>query len=207
MKKLLLIVSVISLSGCAVGRVNYDQPSTIQPLSNYKEINRPKDAVWNASVANLGKQFYIINNLDKQSGLINISYTGDPERYVDCGTITSYVKNLSGERVYKFPSSRARQSYELLDKRTLFSVDRRTNLEGRINLIFEDLGGNKTRVTANTHYTVTKQADVKNRHGEAGTFTATASFNSGGAGKFTGNEDQLCVPSGQLEQDILTAIQ
>jgi len=98
MNHLLFILVTITLSGCVSGKVDYMRPSQQSSLSNSKIINRSRDEVWNSSVPQLGKQFFVINNLDKSSGLINISYSGDPEKYVECGTITSYVRNVRGER-------------------------------------------------------------------------------------------------------------
>jgi len=82
-------------------------------------------------------------------------------------------------------------------------------LEGRVNLIFEDLGSNQTRVTANTRYGLTKLAEVKNVQGAMQTFSDTISFNSGSSAQFPRNPNASpteCFPNGKLEQDILSAI-
>jgi len=88
MKKLVLAsLSLCVLAfGCA-GRLEYRPPNSIAPQQNSVEINKSKDAVWKIIVPAIGKNFFVINNLDKESGIINISYSGDPERYVDCGYI------------------------------------------------------------------------------------------------------------------------
>lgn len=142
--------------------------------------------------------------------MINISYTGDPEKYIDCGTITSYVKNARGERTYQFPASRSQQFFEAMEGINLFFVDRRMSLEGRVNLIFEDLGENQTRVTANTRYAITKQIEVKNVQGLSQNMSDTISFGSGSKGVFPATNTNVpateCIPNGRLEQDILSAI-
>ena len=107
-----LVIAALSLcvAACA-GKVDYIRPTaSVSPSFNVKTVERSRDAVWNASVPELGKQFFVINNLDKSSGLMNISYTGDPERYIDCGRITSYVKNARGERTYDFAGAKAQQT-------------------------------------------------------------------------------------------------
>jgi hypothetical protein len=77
MKHLAAITLVVVLAGCASATSNYQPPST--SARNYsKEVNRPKDLVWNDTVAALGQRFFVINNMDKASGLINLSYSGDP---------------------------------------------------------------------------------------------------------------------------------
>ena len=115
MKNAVPLVALLFLAGCA-GKLDYVRPSTAPgSANNTKIIDKPREAVWNSSVPELGKQFFVINNLDKSSGLINVSYNGDPEKYIDCGRVTSYVKNARGERTYDFPASKANQQYEVMN--------------------------------------------------------------------------------------------
>jgi hypothetical protein len=66
----------LCLAACA-GKVDYIRPaSQAAPSANAKVIAKPRAAVWSASVPELGKQFFVSNNLDKSSGLINVSYNG-----------------------------------------------------------------------------------------------------------------------------------
>lgn len=211
MRYLVIAALSLTLAACA-GKVDYIRP-TAQPgaTSNVKIVDRPRDAVWSASVPELGKQFFVINNLDKSSGLMNLSYTGDPERYIDCGRITSFVKNAQGERTYDFSGAKAQQSYEVFNPGgALFFIDRRMNVEGRVNLIFEEIGPNTTRVTANTRYVVTRTQTVRSTSNNfPQTRTDTISFNSGGGAPFpagsTGQSAE-CVSTGSLEREILSAI-
>ena len=211
MRNLLIATLSLCVAACA-GKVDYIRPTTqVSPSSNIKTVERTRDAVWDASVPELGKQFFVINNLDKSSGLMNISFTGDPERYIDCGRITSYVRNMQGERTYDFPGAKAQQSFEVMDPSVgLFFIDRRMNLEGRVNLIFEDTEQKTTRVTANTRYVVTRTLTVrKARNNFPQTFTDTISFNSGGSASFPLNAQgptAECVSTGALEREILSAI-
>ena len=205
-----LILTTILLAACA-GKTDYIRPtSSASPGMNIRSVDRPRDAVWNSIVPELGKQFFVINNLDKSSGLINISYSGDPERYIDCGRITSYVKNARGERTYNFPGSRAQQSYEVMNPGVgLFFLDRRMTLEGRVNLVFEDVNSTSTRVTANTRYAVTRSQDVRDVNGASRNFSHTITFNSGTGASFPGNSDGQateCVSTGALEREILSTI-
>src|SRR2546422_6002790 len=89
-----VILGFSLLAGCASASFNYRPPdSSVRP--NYtKDLNRSRDQIWNDAVAALGQRFFVINNLDKASGLINISYSGDPARYVDCGSFTVAVSGL-----------------------------------------------------------------------------------------------------------------
>jgi hypothetical protein len=201
-------IAVLALVGCA-GKVDYIRPSAQAiPGQNTKLISKSRDAVWAAAVPELGKRFFVINNLDKSSGLINVSYSGDPERFIDCGRITSFVKNARGERTYNFPGASAQQTYEVMNNRGLFFIDRRMDLEGRVNLIFEEVGPNETRVTASTRYIVKRSATVRDVQGHSANVDHSITFNSGGAAQFPGGADGAteCAATGALEREILSVI-
>lgn len=210
MKYAPLILTTLFVAGCA-GKLDYVRP-IIKPgtANNSKTIEKSRDAVWNSSVPELGKQFFVINNLDKSSGLINVSYNGDPEKYIDCGRVTSYVKNARGERTYDFPGAKAQQQYEVMDNGWLFYINRRLSLEGRVNLVFEELSPTQTRVTANTRYVVQRQlTGTSAADGIPRSFSDSISFNSGSSSAFAPNKHGQateCVATGVLEREILSAI-
>jgi hypothetical protein len=204
----ILIASI--LVACA-GKTDVIRPTAQpSPASNIKIVDRPRSAVWDSSVPELGKQFFVINNLDRASGLINVSYNGDPEKYVDCGRVTSYVKNLAGERTYNFPGSKAAQQYETMTNGQLVFFDRRMSLEGRINLVFEETSPTQTKVTANTRYVLQRNITAK-VPGENLSQSASdsISFSSVKGESFPPNNQGLvleCVPNGELERQLLEAI-
>jgi len=210
-------------AGCA-GKYDYVRP-TIVPSSpeNVKVIGKPRDAVLSTSLPKLSRRFRVIDTLDQSSGVINVNYNGNPEKYIDCGRITSYVMDVRGERTYDFPASRAWQSYEaMLPSTGLLKINRRMSLEGRVNLVFEDLGPNRTRVTVNTRYVVQLQINGRNANSTSpptlldttasnpvGSSSFTISFNSGGSSSFPPLSDGRaveCVATGALEQEILSFI-
>lgn len=201
------VITALLLAGCA-GKMDYTPP--VKPLGtiNQKIIDMPREAVWNSIVPELGKQFFVINNIDKSSGLINLSYSGNPERYIDCGNITSYVKNARGERTYNFPASKAQQRYEVLDGNGLFMIDRQMTLEGRMNLIFEEINPKQTRVSANTRYVVQKKLKVFNfANNMTYPFDDSISFNSNSSASFPNSSiNTECLSTGKLEEEILALI-
>ena len=210
--------------GCA-GKYEYVRPTVLpSEPQNVKVIGRSRDAVLNTSLHLLSERFRSSNNnLDQSSGIINISYNGDPEKYIDCGRITSYVMDVRGERTYDFPASRAKQLYEaMLPSVGLLKIDRKMSLKGRVNLVFEELGPNRTRVTANTCYVI--QLNINGRNvtnntpltlsdipafNPVGSSSYTITFNSGGSSSFPPLSDGgavECVATGALEQEILSFI-
>lgn len=204
------LTAIVTLGGCA-GQLTYTEPASNVSM-NTKTVNAPLDKVWVESVPALGKDFFVINNIDKSSGLINISYSGDPARYIDCGRMHSYVKNMRGERNYDFPIATPEDEYEAMVNGTLFRVRRTMKLDGRANIIFQAEGANKTKVTVNTRYVLKRRVSVL----QAGASIPSSrndeiAFNTGASASFPSlgiDEGQatVCQPNGQLESTILDAI-
>lgn len=194
-----------------MGHNSYTPPKAYK-LESSKVVAKSYDALWAEAVPELGKQFFVINNLDKASGLINLSYSGDPEKYVDCGSAATEVSNARGKRDYFFPASTAYTTYETFipQVRQLATIQRRMSLEGRVNLIFEKLDASQTKVTANVKYILTRQATGRLATGQfMGTDTETVSFTNSQKGQFrapqSGNAT-TCVATGALEKSVLDSI-
>lgn len=219
MKHLLFIfLFLVFLSGCA-GQFTYTPPGSPAPGSNSIILNESKDVIWTKMIPKLGERFFTINNLDKSSGLVNITYKGDPEAYVDCGRTESRVKNVRGERTYDFPVSRANQEFEAFIGSELFVVTRKMVLEGRMNLIFEEMGENKTKISAKAQYVLTntqtnRQISALIDTNEKGTMdadieevTEAINFNSNGSASFRTIPNAKCQPTGKFEKDVLSLVQ
>ena len=202
------VLFVLALAAGCAGKYDYVRPTSDGRADNVKIVDRPRDAVWSATVPALGAQYFVINSLDKSSGLINLSFSGDPEANVDCGRITTYVKNLRGERTYEFPGARAAQVYEYMapDGGALYSINRRMGLEGRVNLILEELGPNQTRATVTVRYVVSKNIDSVNTEGRRNHLQEAISFNTGASAAFPTGKTE-CVGLGKIERDVLGLVQ
>ena len=210
MYRVLAVLVAVALAGCA-GKVDYFKPGVVMATSgNFKTLNKSKDDVWKNAVPELGKQFFVINNIDKDSGLIDISYSGDPEKYVDCGRVVSFVKNAHGERIYDFAGSKASQQYEIMVSPHLFNIARQMKLDGRMNLVFEEVEQGKTRVSANTRYVVERKfVVVPISNGIPQSMADSVSFNTGTRGAFQLTRDGQgteCIATGTLEQEVLSLI-
>ena len=205
--RFLTILMTSFIGGCS-GEFNYTPPRSPEPVNNTVVINQPFDAVWERAIPSLGTSFFVINNLERDSGLINVEYSGDPEQYIDCGRLRSTVSNARGERVYDFPLASAQEIYEVMDPGqgiNLTFIDRRLQLLGRANIIFEEAGTAQTRVTVNARYVVERTVRMQAVSGETRVSEDTLSFNSGGADTF-GDGETRCVANGSLEQDVLELI-
>lgn len=204
MKKVACIASVLALSACA-GKYDYTPPRAYSQTQNTVTVDSSKDDVWKKLIVSLGKNFFVINNMDKESGFINISYNGDPELFVDCGVISSYVKNARGERTYTFPGSRARMDYEIMsDKLDLYQVRREMALEGRVNVIVQPVTDKTTSVSVNTKYVLTRTTTARDVEGRVNVAKADANFNTGQTGTMPGYPQSLsCSSTGKFERDII----
>ena len=96
--------------------------------------------------------------------------------------------------------------YEVLDHSGFYTIRRRMSLDGRMNLVFEEMGPTRTRVTANTRYIITRSIQVEGFRRD----DSSISFNSGSVGYFPviGPEPDAtkCVATGKLERDVLSLI-
>ena len=211
MKIIASLLAIAFISGCAWKSPDVRLNTASSPSANYKVIDKPREAVWDASVPELGKQFFAVNNLDKSSGLINISYSGDPEKFIDCGNITSYVKNTQGERTYDFPGARAQETYEIMKGDVLFRIDRKMSVGARVNLVFEEINPNQTKVTAKTFYVVQKNVTARRADNNfSQSWSDSISFKTGGSSPLPNDGNSaaatVCMANGELEREILSAI-
>jgi hypothetical protein len=195
-KFLLCLVSVVS--GIACGTTNWAPPEQSQTLANYVVIQQSFDDAWSHAIPQIGKSFFVINNIDKSSGILNISYSGDPEQYVDCGTV--HVEY--GTQKVDFPGAKADTAYTGPSGGILpASVHRKVGLDGRMNIVFEKITATSTRVTVNARYIVAVHIvkQVGQYPPQTGEFSAQ--FNTGGEASFLGGG--TCRPNGKFEQTVL----
>lgn len=161
LSSLAILLALFLSAGCATVKVSghqYDNPIQ-KSIANEKVVNEPFSAVWDRSVAKLSSSFFVINNIDKQSRLINLSFSTDmAEKYVDCGQTTrdfsfqgetsSYTYEVAEDSFYKSISKWG--AYKNLP--AVAQVTRTTNLDGRINLYMAPVNSTKTKVAANVRY-------------------------------------------------------
>jgi len=199
LRNMTILVTASLLSAC-VGKVDVIAPTAHGSQTNEKTIDRSKDQVWADLIPALGREFFVVNNMDKSSGFINISYNGDASKYLDCGRIISHVENLRGKRDYDVNAAAPRALYETLRDGDLKSYDRRTELDGRININIVEQQRNKTIVSVNAKYVLTVSTIIWDPAGHRTIDQYKLNFNTGGYDKGAFIE---CRPNGNLERDIL----
>ena len=116
--------------------------TAVKPIQNEAVINKPFSQVWDELVKGLAKSFYVINNIEKASRLINVSFsTESPQSYVNCGkSIRTYERDneranyeyeIAASSTYKLAAGRVGQYGQYIGT---LHVHRSTSLEGRVNV-------------------------------------------------------------------------
>ncbi len=210
----LLLAAALPLAGCAATSTTTHNEPTPVDIANEATINKPFDEVWDGLIANLAKSFFVINNVDKTSRIINVSFSADePGDLIDCGT--SY-------RTYKQGAFSENYTYKTTDPVSyLYAppnglpvlVQRTTALEGRAN-VYVAPKDQKTEISVNARYIFTVNGIVTqlNEYRQPIGYPATQppftkSFETRAPGKFKDDDGTVwgCHSTGALEERILDA--
>ena len=66
---------VFVVCGCVSGTSRFTPPAEARTVVNHRVIAKPFDEVWANLLSELTESFFEINNLEKGSGLINVSFS------------------------------------------------------------------------------------------------------------------------------------
>jgi hypothetical protein len=176
-------------------------------------LRDPFEAAWSKPVRAVGGSFFVMNNIVKNSKIINLSYSGDPEKYVDCGHVAVNVNEPISTTTYRFPGARRHVEFRSARGFRTSFVNRQMSLEGRINILFEGLEKNETGVKVVVRYLLTRTGTeavpdhLKNSSSTLPLPPLIFSFTTGGSDSTTGETTFTCRPTGAMEKaliDILT---
>jgi hypothetical protein len=176
-RTVLLFFIVTLISGCATQGVStqrYVEPP-VRTFTNEVIIEKPYSQVWDALVKQLSKSFYVINNIDKESRIINVSFVSTkPDDFIDCGrTYRTYTQGDNIERYEYETASKSRFKVATPNKINqnyagFILVQRDTSLDGRSNIYVAPNEGspNVTTVTVNARYilTIKVRQDLYGQH-------------------------------------------
>ena len=165
-RKIIVLITAMLALGCAtqgISRYLYYENTPVQ-VKNEIVVAKPYTQIWDIMVKEIAKSFFVINNIDKESRIINVSFsTNSPSAYVDCGkshrTYTQgdktevYDYDTAGPAIYKVATGR--QENKLLSYYAV--VRREALLEGRSNIYIAPIekDSNNTIVTVNTRFILT----------------------------------------------------
>lgn len=197
-------VSTCMLAACATSTVNYTPPVSVA-VSNSKVTPAAFEPTWDKLVRELSSDFFVINNIDKASRLINISFSSNhPSEFVDCGRSVRTFKNARGERRYDYAAADSSEFTAANKQGTAFNYRRTTKLDGRTN-IYVAPEGTGTVVTVNSKYVLNVQFRAFNLDGgPAGNESFSWDFST--KQPFSDGEVR-CYATGAIERRILQLVE
>ena len=153
MKKILSsLVMTIFLWSCAIEKEKLTEnvgkyvPTNIDN-TNFKNsliTNKNYDETWTSVNDFVNDSFFKIENLDKDSGLLTLSFgSKEPENFIDCGDF-EYTLFFTGEEF--------KGSYIDYVKSGLLAV-----LEAKMNINIQKIDNESTKISINTNYTFSTQ--------------------------------------------------
>jgi len=194
---LILVLTVLLISCTAIP--NYTPPLSAVKYPVSVTINKSKNELWPILMKELSNEFFVINNIDKSSGLINLSYDVDPTNYIDCGFISfnsesNIDKQKASSKMIKFPFNGPFENSAIRTYRYM-------SLSGRINVFVNQVKKYKTVVKVNIRYKISKRVERKGAY----PYVSNAVSNSNDRAVF--REGTICYPTGKLERKVLDAIE
>lgn len=196
------LLGLVLFAGCA-GRFDYVRPASVETPPHVLIVTKSREEVWRQVSRSLVKDRFLLDGIDREAGVVTLTYAGDPEPYVDCGYITSYVTNVRGERTYRFAAATASTEYEIMTGTEILSIVRRLTLDARIAVTMTAVDTTATRISATTRYTLVRTMLVHDAKRRSRTISDFISFDTGQEATFPGAV--ACRASGMLETDVLSA--
>ena len=153
MKRILSsLIMIILLSSCSVEKEKLTEnvgkyvPPNIED-TNFKNsiiTNKNFEETWTSVIDFVNDSFFKIENLEKDSGLLTLSFgSKEPENFIDCGDF-EYTLFFTGEEF--------KGSYIDYVKSGLLAV-----LEAKMNINIQKIDNESTKITINTNYLFSTQ--------------------------------------------------
>ena len=219
MRKVILALLALAvcavLMGCASKTEFSSTQATAYPSENTMVYNSNVNKVWDAAIKSIGEKFFVLDNIQKDSKIITLSFGADnPDNYIDCGRVTVDTKGMSNSGTYSYAGAQAMATYYVADPGMPHPqpVTRTARLEGKANIVFAEEGKDKTRVTVNARYVLAVKFEGQRLVVGAWTSYLMPTSNSRAASFNTGQEGTLegtplrCVTRYTLEKTILEGI-
>ena len=200
--KTLLLLAALSVTGCS--QMTYSPPTVPAKTSNSITIAQPRDAFWPAFTAALKAGPYPVKNVDDDKGVINLSYSGDPEKFLDCGEIAGQSYGQASQS----PAARANQTFQvILTTFSVYTLTRQLSLDSNVDVSVKAIDPQRTTVAVNTGYVLNRKTALKVDEYEIRGVADSIAFNGDGAGVFEkvfpDDEPPTCRSRGVMEKEIL----
>jgi hypothetical protein len=189
-----LALTSVVLTGC--NSFDYKGPQGTSPKANEVVAKMTFDAAWDRLIDHASKTFFSIENFEKQSGLLTLSFGADQaSRFIDCG----HVDARTGGATFSGP-------YADYVTRQLGG-----SLTGKMNLLVQRVSATETKIRVNARYMLYAPASIQPYATQPAT---TWAFDTGGAStQAVANPlnpsapTRSCIPTGAAEAEILKAFE
>ena len=206
-KCLIALAVAAALVGCSSSRMDWQAPARNE-VPQTKVSDASFDRFWNRYVEDLSQSFFSINNISKESRIINVSFsTSEPGEYVDCGAATrswagGYVP--AGSITYN-PADSVDYYEQRPGTMVLLEVSHRTRLEGRFNVYIAPKGS-RTQVRATARYSLIVDITKSDNqlYNQNKNYVVTLDSNSAAYPSFGEEQFVECVSTGKLEEALLS---
>ncbi|MEZ5930806.1 MAG: hypothetical protein R3F54_02430 [Alphaproteobacteria bacterium] len=203
--KLLAVLVVLAIAGCSSSAplkdmVGYVPPTSLPAQPKRTLVADSEDQVWTRLVDFLQSSAFEIDHIDPGKRLLVARYSGDPEPFIDCGSIVTHQGGALGQIAGS--ASSIALSYEIDNEPVV--LNRLLNLDSRIivRLARQPQG---TVIKTDTTYVVTKTVDVTDLSGAVREGSReTVSFEAGNRGEFS--KGTACQPNGSLDLAVLQSL-
>ncbi len=132
------------LVSCVTQRATYEPPEPVDRDDRHRRVvNRPYDDVWDALIQHAAATYFLIDNFEKDSGLITLTFGSEnPSDFVDGGlwTLKAFKHGHSFEFDGKYVDYLA--TYQEL------------TLIGRMNIVVRAISTDQCEVAVNARYIV-----------------------------------------------------
>jgi hypothetical protein len=201
------ILAMLAAAGCASPEplqdmVGYVPPTSLPAQPKRTLVADPPDVVWDNLVAFLEGSPFEVDHLDRANNLLVARYSGDPEPYVDCGSIVTHEAGALGQIAGS--AQAVALNYEIDEQPVV--LNRSLSLDSRIIVRLDaQPSGEGTVISTDTTYVVTKTVDVEDSSGglKEGSREAV-SFSAGKRAAFS--KGTACQPNGSLDLALLQSL-
>lgn len=206
MRVLLLSTIAWALSACASHSLKYQPPMDNQ-ASTSKVANKSFQKTWEQLVEGLAQNNFVIDSVNKDSGLIVASKKlNPPSSFADCGKWAGHFKNARVDEKYNFEGADSANYVSKMGE--VFTAVSRTNTLGSTSNIFvKKVEENKTSISVNSQFSLKMDLNMKSyvypKGDVYGQDTANVEWTSQDRGRVDKAGQTQCVSKFTLEGSIL----
>ena len=199
------ILTVLLMTGCSSpaplkDMVGYVPPTSLPAEPKRTLVAEDKGLVWSQLVGLLESSAFEVDLIDESKSLIVARFSGNPEPFIDCGSIVTHQNGTLGQIAGSVPL--VELNYALEEEPVV--LNRTLNLDSRIIIRLTDQQQG-TVIRTDTTYVVTKIVDVVDEAGNVRDGSReTISFEAGNRGEFS--KGTACQPNGSLDLAVLKSL-